>query len=91
MKKALEVAKKEKMDAAIAAEYQQLLNALERSQMSEVDKNKNEISNLLVDELIKRYRYKEGLYRYYTEKNPEIKKAVGILQNEAEYQKILKP
>lgn len=90
MKKTLEAAKKEKIDANITAEYQQLLTALQRSEDQQLDKSKQEIKNLILDEVIKRYRYKEGLYEYYTKNNAEIKKAISILQNTSEYNKILK-
>lgn len=90
MKKTLEAAKKEKIDAAITAEYQQLLSALQRSEESQLDKSKDEIKKLILDEIIKRYRYKEGLYEYYTRSNSEIKKSISILNNTTEYNKILK-
>ena len=89
LKAAMEVAKKEKVDESIAAEYQQLINALQKSEEKELNANKEEIKQLLTDELIKRYQYKEGLYKYYTTSNPEIKKAVALLNNTAEYSKIL--
>ena len=54
-----------------------------------LNQNQKEIKNLILDEIIKRYQYKEGLYLYYTKNNLEIKKAVGILNNEMEYKKIL--
>ena len=49
-----------------------------------------EIKNLILDELIKRYQYKEGLYQYYVLHNSEVKKATSLLANKAEYNKILK-
>jgi carboxyl-terminal processing protease len=90
LKTTLEKAKKEKIDASIAAEYQQLLTALQKSEETLIDKNSKEIKNLLLDEIIKRYQYKEGLYQYYTKNNSEIKKAVTLFNNIAEYNKILK-
>lgn len=89
LKATLEIAKKEKVDESIAAEYQQLLTALQKSGEKELNSNKEEIKQLLLDELIKRYQYKEGLYKYYTTSNPEIKKSVALLANAAEYNKIL--
>ena len=86
----LEKAKKENIDTAIAAEYQQLLTALQKSEQVMIDKNQKEIKNLILDEIIKRYQYKEGLYQYYTKSNLEIKRAVSLLNNTAEYNKILK-
>lgn len=84
-----DTAVKEKIDASIANEYNQLLAALQKSEEKELNKHKEEIKKLLQDELIKRYQYKEGLYKYYTVNNAEIKKATALLGNTAEYNKIL--
>ncbi len=83
-------AKNEKIDEAIVTEYQQLLNALEKSEITLLDKNQNEIRNLIQEELIKRYQYQEGLYQFYIKNNSEIKKAVNVLNNQTEYKTILK-
>jgi len=90
LKNTLEKAKKENIDSAIISEYQQLLNAIQKSEETLIDKNQKEIKNLLLDELIKRYQYKEGLYQYYIKNNFEVKKAVDVLNNTIEYNKILK-
>jgi carboxyl-terminal processing protease len=90
LKKTLAIAKKEKLDTSIALEYQQLLSALQKSEENQLNQNQREIKNLILDEIIKRYQYKEGLYLYYTKNNAEIKKAIGILNNQLEYNNILK-
>jgi carboxyl-terminal processing protease len=90
LKNTLEKAKKENIDEAIAAEYQQLLSALQKSEENLIDKNQKEIKNLLLDEIIKRYQYKEGLYQYYLKSNFEIKKSIEVLNNKAQYNSILK-
>jgi carboxyl-terminal processing protease len=90
LKKTLAIAKKEKLDTSIALEYQQLLSAIQKSEENQLNQNQREIKNLILDEIIKRYQYKEGLYLYYTKNNSEIKKAVGILNNQLEYNNILK-
>ncbi len=90
LKNTLEKAKKENVDGAITAEYQQLLTALEKSEETLIDKNKTEIKNLLLDEIIKRYQYKEGLYQYYIKNNFEVKKAVEVMNDKSGYNKILK-
>jgi carboxyl-terminal processing protease len=90
LKNTLVVAKKEKIDATIITEYQQLLAALQRSEETLLDKNQEEIKNLIVDEIIKRYQYQEGLYQYYIKNNSEIKKSTTILNNPTEYKNILK-
>ena len=90
LKNTLTVAKKEKIDESINPEYQQLLNVLQKSEENLLDKNKAEIKNLMVDEIIKRYQYQEGLYQYYLKNNSEIKKATSVLNNNTEYKTILK-
>ncbi len=90
LKNMLEKAKKENIDQTIAAEYQQLLAAVKKSEEVLLDKNKKEISKLIQDELIKRYQYQEGLYQYYTKSNTEISRAMALFANMSEYNKILK-
>lgn len=90
LRKTLETAKKEKIDANIMNEYQQLLAALQRSDENQLNQNQKEIKGLILDELIKRYQYREGLYQYYTKNNSEIKKAVALLAAPSEYNTILK-
>ena len=89
LKNTLAVAKKEKLDESIQLEYQQLLTALQKSENNLLDKNQKEIKNMMVDEIIKRYQYQEGLYQYYIQNNSEIKRSVNILNN-ADYKTILK-
>ena len=90
LKNTLAAAKKEKIDTEIQAEYNQLLASLEKSEENLLNQNQKEIKNLILDEIIKRYQYKEGLYLYYTKNNSEIKKGVSLLSNSEEYNKILK-
>ena len=90
LKNMLEKAKKEKIDDAIATEYQQLLTAVQKSEETLIDKNQREIKQLLLDEIIKRYQYKEGLYQYQIKNNFEINKATEVLNDKAAYNKILK-
>ncbi|MEC4003574.1 S41 family peptidase [Flavobacterium sp. SUN052] len=89
LKNTLEKAKKEKIDETITVQYDQLMAALQKSEEALLDKNQKEIKKLILDEIIKRYQYKEGLYLYYTKNNSEIAKANAILANPAEYNKIL--
>ena len=89
LKQTLAAAKKEKIDDGIMQSYQQLLQALEKSEVVLLDKSSSQIKNLLRDELIKRYQYKEGLYEYYIKNNSEIKRSTALLNNSAEYKKHL--
>lgn len=88
-KKVYEVAQKEGIDESIKAEYNQLLSSIQKSEDTQINKYQKEIKNLMVDELILRYQYREGLYQYYLKNNSEIKKATSILNNLTEYKKIL--
>jgi len=90
LEKALEVAKKEKIDKNIISQYETLLQNLKKSNETELDKYKNEIKRLLTDELIIRFQYREGLYNYYIKNNSEIQKAVQILNDKAKYNSILR-
>lgn len=90
LKKTFETAKKEKIDDAISSEYKALLSAIQKSEETQLIKNQKEIKNLMLDEMIKRYQYKEGLYNYYIKNNFEIKRSVAILEDIAAYNKILK-
>ena len=90
LKTVLENAKKEKIEGQIAAEYKQLEAALEKSQETELDKNKEQIKKQLQEELIIRHQYREGLYLFYTKNNPEIEQAINLLNNSAQYASILK-
>jgi carboxyl-terminal processing protease len=90
LKNTLAAAKKEKIEESITAEYQQLLLALQKSENDLLDKNQKEIKALILDELIKRYQYQEGLYQYYIKNNSEIMKAVSVLNNNTQYKSILK-
>lgn len=89
LKTTLEKAQKEKIDETISAQYEQLMAAIKKSEEVLLDKNQKEIKKLILDEIIKRYQYKEGLYKYYTKNNAEIIKATAILANSSEYNKIL--
>jgi carboxyl-terminal processing protease len=90
LKSTLEKAKKNNIDSAILSEYQQLLTAVQKSEETMIDKNSKEIKNLILDEIIKRYQYKEGLYQYYIKNNAEVKKAVLLLNDKTAFSKILK-
>lgn len=90
LKEAFETAKKENIDNVIKVQYDALIQSVTKAQETALDKSKNEIMNLLKNELIIRFQYKEGLFQYFTQNNTEIKKAVQLLNNTNEYNTILK-
>jgi carboxyl-terminal processing protease len=89
LKEVMEQAKKENIDSNIKIQYDALLTSLQKAEEAEIDKSKTELMNLIKDEIIKRFQYKEGLYQYYTKNNSEIKRATQLLNTHAEYNKII--
>ncbi|WP_179337475.1 S41 family peptidase [Winogradskyella ludwigii] len=87
---ALKVAKEEHLETVINSEYNDLTEVLKTYKTNAIDENKTQLKSLLTDEIIKRYFYSEGLYTYYTANNAEIKKALTILKNPAQYASILR-
>ena len=85
----LETSINEGLDEEIAGEYSAMLQAVEAAKKNALEEKKMEISSLITDEIIKRYFYKEGLYEYYVQHNPEIQEALGILGNTQRYKEIL--
>ena len=89
--KAFEQAKEDKINKSIETQYNTLLNGLTSYKSEAVDQNKAQLMSLLTDEIVKRYVYSEGLYKYYTVHNPEIQKATEILSKPAVYRGYLRP
>jgi len=73
----------------IAAHYSEIESSIQASKQKALEDKKAEIKSLITDEIIKRYFYKEGLYEYYVQNNPEIKKAQDVLNDPVQYNKIL--
>ncbi|MEP5338846.1 MAG: S41 family peptidase [Algibacter sp.] len=88
--KAYETAQLEGLNDNIDKDYNVLLSNLKNSKNSAIDENKTYLLELLTEEIVKRYVYREGLYDYYKIHNPEIKKASEILQNKSSYLSYLK-
>ena len=90
LKNLLEAAKKDKIDADIQVEIKQLEAAIEKTKDKELDKNKEEIKRLLLQELLLRYGYRNAFYDYVSSNYSDVLKAQQILNNPAEYKQILK-
>ena len=78
------------MSKDISASYNQLMAAIDKAKDKAIVDKKVEIESLLTDEILKRYFYREGLYNYQIEHNPEILEAVAVLNDAGRYGKILK-
>jgi carboxyl-terminal processing protease len=88
-KKALETAATENLNGNLSKGYSELLIAVQQEKLKGLDKNKEEIINELSEEIIKRYYYAEGVYQQKAIFDNTILKAVSILNNEKEYNKII--
>jgi carboxyl-terminal processing protease len=90
LKKAYETSKKEELNDNIKNDYNTLITNLNASKTSVIDENKDYLIDLLTQDIVKRYVYREGLYEYLEEHDSEIKKATEILSNISTYQGYLK-
>ncbi|CAN5336454.1 S41 family peptidase [soil metagenome] len=86
----LATAKKEGFEGEIMQNYKNMLSGIEKTKTAEIDNKKEEIVSLITDEIIKRYFYQEGLYKYYLQNDPEITQARGVLADTRKYSEILK-
>jgi carboxyl-terminal processing protease len=74
---------------AIATQYKQLIKELEHQKIHSISKNKKIVLNRLRDEILEQYFYKKGVYQYRLKNDETIQKAVNLLNNTKEYQRIL--
>lgn len=86
----LKISEDDGLSEDISASYNQLLAAIDEAKDNAIVDKKVEIESLLKDEILKRYFYREGLYNYQIEHNPEIMEAIAVLNDEGRYKKILK-
>ncbi len=90
LKKAFDEAKTEDLDDNIKSDYNTLLANLNKSKLAGLDINKDYLLELLTEEIVKRYVYREGLYEYFKQHDPEIKKATEILGSPTAYLEYLR-
>ncbi|MDO5978923.1 S41 family peptidase [Flavivirga spongiicola] len=88
--KALETASKEELDDNIEKDFNALVTNLKASKTSVIEENKDYLLELLTEDIVKRYVYREGLYEYYKVNDSKIKKATEILSNPSSYLNYLK-
>ena len=88
-KDALKNAKTENLDGKLTKNYENLLNDIQEEKINELRKNKEEILQKITSEIVKRYYYSEGVYKQKAAFDTTILKAQEVLNNSAEYAKIL--
>lgn len=84
-----QTANEENLDDAISKQYKTLLTELNLYKNKAIDENKSQLMQVLTDEILKRYFYKEGLYKHFIANNPELLKSKDILSNKLAYKRIL--
>ena len=90
LKKAFEIAENEELNDNIKSDYNTLMSNLNTSKTAVIDENKDFLLELLTEDIVKQYVYREGLYEYYKVHDADIKKATEILSNPSEYSGYLK-
>ena len=73
----------------LSKEYQQIQKKLNQDKVAEISKNKEYISDLIKEEILSRYYFKEGSYQNKLAKDKVILEAVKVLKNSQQYDKIL--
>ncbi|MCA9749238.1 MAG: hypothetical protein KC414_09030, partial [Romboutsia sp.] len=90
---ALAELKKDVQKDSVSASVMSLINDLEQKikhdKEQDIYKYKNEIKQLLQQEIVSRYNYEAGRIENALQSDEEVKKAVDILSNTGEYHKIL--
>lgn len=88
--KALQQAEKDDLEKNVRVAYTNLENAIAQAKDQAITDGKEEIEGLLIDEIVKRYFYRDGLYEYQINNNKEVAEAVAVLSDGSRYTRILK-
>jgi carboxyl-terminal processing protease len=83
--KAFETSKEEELNDNIKDDFNTLISSLNASKTTVVDENKVYLLELITEDIVKQYVYREGLYDYYKIHDSKIKKATEILSNPSTY------
>ncbi len=89
LEKALSASKEEKLDDLLDA-ASVFSKAIEKEKEKAIDLSKNQITEVLSEEIVRICFYREGLFKYSLSYNESIKKGKNILINLDEYYDILK-
>ena len=87
----IKIAKEEGFDEDLSSSYTAMVKDINAIKDYEINNKKSQLLVLLENEIILRYFYREGLYKYYLSNNNEIQKATDILLDLDKYNSYLKP
>lgn len=77
-------------NSTVENEFKNLLLTIDKSKTEALEIHKKEIESKLKGEIVKRYFYRDGLYKYYLQNDDAILAATELLNNEGKYTGILK-
>lgn len=89
-KKAMLTAKKDGYDTDISLDFNAFKNAVTLKKIQKLQLNKQEITERLTEEIVRRYYYREGEYQQKMAHDPTIVQAAELLNNISKYNSILK-
>ena len=73
----------------ITKDFKEIQEQLFKNKVEEITKNKDILKNVLKEEILKRFVYKEGVYDYSLKNDLVINEAVKLLNNQERYKQIL--
>ena len=89
MEELKEVVQEDEFWNEVESEFTSLAQKLERNKEEDMIKFKREISLMLENEIVGRYYYSRGRIRAYLAYDPEVKKAIEVLNNKTLYTSVL--
>ena len=91
LNKLIEASKKEKYYDDAIKELEYLSEKFAHDKNKDLDIFKDEIIDILSQEIVVKYYYEQGAIIYGLNNDPEIRKAVEVIKNENQYTNILSP
>ena len=84
-----ETAYKASLSKNISKEYEIIQQKLFEDKIAEISKNKDLLKNALKEEILKRYYYQEGVYKYKLKNDLAVLEALNLLNNQDHYNALL--
>ena len=84
-----ETAYRASLSKNISKEYEVIQQKLFEDKIAEISKNKDILQNALKEEILKRYYYQEGVYKYKLKNDLAVLEALNILNKQDNYNALL--